>query len=132
MRGYVDAFTEGDKEFPTQPIEDLFREIEEWFPGEAAFLNESARPNWSPIINIGDSDLDEKYRNKGVGRYSFTRKLMENTFGTSRDYVPIAERRAELDLWTGWLCALLDIDNHCTWRSEIPNGGGRFLMTGKD
>ena len=29
MRGYVDAFTERDKAFPTQPIANLFREIEE-------------------------------------------------------------------------------------------------------
>ena len=132
MRGYVDAFTEDGHAFPTEPIADLFRKIEEWFPGEAALVNESDRDLWSPIINRGEIDHDEKDRNEGVGRYSSTRRLLENTFETSRDYVSLAERRAALDLWIGWVCSMLDVDNHCTWRTEIPNGGGRFLMTGKD
>ena len=108
------------------------REIEEWFPGEVALVNESNRDLWSPIINRGETESDEKDRNEGVERYSSTRKLLEKTFETSRDYVSIAERRAALDLWIGWVCSMLDVDNHCTWRTEIPNGGGRFLMTGKD
>ena len=132
MKGYVDAFTEGGNAFPTQPIAELFREIEEWFPGEVALVNESNRDLWSPIINRGETESDEKDRNEGVERYSSTRKLLEKTFETSRDYVSIAERRAALDLWIGWVCSMLDVDNHCTWRTEIPNGGGRFLMTGKD
>lgn len=72
-----------------------------------------------------------KYWNKLIRRYSSTRKVLENTFLTHCDNVWLTERRTSQDLRVGFMCDLLDLGNKCSLMTEISNGGGRLLLTGK-
>ena len=44
----------------------------------------------------------------------------------------MAASRAALDIWIGFLCGFLNLDNYNKWKTSIPNLGGGFLITRKD
>lgn len=68
----------------------------------------------------------------GKARYLSTKELLLDY--TEKDSKPVysAKRKAELDVWQGWIGAMVNLD--CTKRDQvwIQNSQSRFLVATKD
>ena len=117
----VERFNRSRK-FPTEPIEELFDAVETYFQGEEELKDEKNRILGNPIFNRGNSGKDRDNMDNGIGRYSNTRELL-----TAIEAVPevvwMAARRVSLDVWIGFLCGFLNLDNYGKWKTIIPNFG---------
>jgi len=118
------------QDFPKMTLTQFMDRILATFPGEDILMDEAAWKGWRPIINVGDETMDQNHRNAGIGRYSSTPWLTSSHLEDSGERIPVAVRRAYLDVWVGWLLALMNLDNYGTWPCIMPRSGGRFLVTG--
>lgn len=71
----------------SQKVATFFDEMETWFPGEGMFFSKSKRYKYSPIISNGESYQDYEDSEKGIWRYSSTRRLLENIFEAHIDNI---------------------------------------------
>ena len=116
--------------FPTMPNGVLFDRIHRCFPGEEVLRDETEREDFNFIVNTADEEKDGNDNQVGVGRVTCTNKFLMETLETSEN-VPLAEKRAHLDVWIGILLSMMNLDNGGRARSYFPRTGGRFLLTGK-
>ena len=117
--------------FLTMPVHEFFDRIHKTFPGERMIRDENERGDWNPIVNTALPDVDRNKRDMGFARYSSTVGLLMDTMETGTKNVPLAERRAHLDVWVGMAMSSLNIDGWGNSPVFIPRTGGRFLITGK-
>lgn len=118
------------------PNQELFRYFLGTWEGEEVHKDPGNRQLWSPIVNTGDDETDEKNRNEGRARFTSTRHCLvdyaEND-ETHIDRFKFVTRRALLDVWLGILVRLIGLEE-CGLPGEklvMPASGGRFLITGK-
>lgn len=64
---------------------------------------------WSPMVNKGDECVDMKDREEERGRSKSTSNLLI-AYMEEVDNSWTSKRRAALDLWSGWLACLRDLD----------------------
>lgn len=102
-----------------------------WCPGEKELVNNSNGDNFIPIVKNEGSEHDEKYRSKWIGSFSSTKTLLKNLFENHGNNIWLAEMGGALYLWIGWVFPLLDLDDKCTWWTEMTNGCRIFLFMGK-
>lgn len=112
-------------------IKALWAFVHKSFPGEDTLRDEANRSHWSPIVNVGVERRDEQDRNHGIGRYTTTWSFLMQYMESSEERRVLAKHRALLDVWLGWLGALLNLDKNGTEPVTMPSTGGRFLRTGK-
>jgi len=89
----------------------------------------SKRGLWNFIAGSAVPEQDERDFARGVGRVQSQWKLVMSHMESNPDNVWAARRRALQDVWTGWLCALLNVDKDGTVGYVLPLSGGRFLIT---
>ena len=112
--------------FPTMPVHEFFERIHKKFPGERMLRDEIESGDWNPIVNTALPDVDRNKRNKGVARYSPTVGLLMKTMETGTN-MPLAERRAHLDVWVGMAMSSFNIDRGGNRPVFIPRTGGWSL-----
>lgn len=123
----------GTDVFMEHSLEQLFTAVQDTFPGEEVVArNENEeRLLWNPIVNIGNGTRDRNNNDCGRSRFSSTEKLLEDKLGNSDENNWFAPRRSALDVWIGWLLALLNLDSDGERGAQVPRTGGRFLLTGE-
>ena len=109
-----------------------FKWMESTFPGEEDMKSNENWGLWAPIINSGFKETDEKANEEGRGRYTSTTRLLMDYCERRERNVKYSERRAAMDVWIGWVVALLNLDHDVYFKSWLPGTGGRLLLTGKD
>lgn len=60
--------------------------------------------------------------------YTSTKKLLVDFMEESGSRIRAGKRRAVLDVWSGWLAALLNLDGRFEEPSVLPQSGGRYLL----
>lgn len=109
---------------------DVFRLTLNTLDREEALQGKEARHFWNPIISNGSEVEDQRLNQSGfAGSSSSNIQLIYHPVNDSRPLI-YGFRRAELDVWIGWLldlCDLTDCDSHSFW---LPATGGRFHLTG--
>lgn len=69
----------------------------------------------------------KKDRDIGIERYSSTNELFLEYMEASSGRVRIARRRAELEVWLGWIGTALNLGSTEEEEVWIPNSVGRLL-----
>ena len=114
-----------------KPIEEVFKHYLGTYETERKSGSKSGL--WSTIVNKGESEGDKENREKGVGRFSSTRKLLVEVTEKKEETVWAAKKRALLDVWIGLILAGMGMINVPGQPQKwIPASGGRFLLTSKD
>lgn len=81
---------------------------------------------------MGDERIYHRSRVRSTARYTSAKKLLIDFMEEDGSCLGTGKKRAGLDLWRGWLAALLHLDT----RNEKPfvraQFGERYLLTGKE
>lgn len=77
------------------------------FSAENIVKKEKNRKLWSPIVYEGVESLEEEDRYAGTARCSSTKELLMEYMVVDIEPVWSAKERADLDVWLGWISALL-------------------------
>ena len=111
--------------------EELLKFIVSTYPGPNAIRIVKNRKWWNPIITGGVEKDDEAQNRTGLVRAQSVRRFVMEHLESHKDRVWAARRRALQDVWSGWLCALLNLDDNGKYRLHLPATGGRYLITPK-
>lgn len=115
--------------FPQHSLQELWDFVEATFPGQDNLQIDESTVHWSPIINTGNAEVDKNNDNIGNARFTTTNEFLTRHLESTPELLWTSVRRAALDLWIGWLLALMDLDHNGEWPSFFPCSGGRFLNT---
>lgn len=112
-------------------MQSFFRFRHFTFEGEEKLREETSQKVRSLIITEGDERHDERKRDAGRGGCTLRRKLRMEHLQDHFDRRCAARTPATMNLWPGWLAALLQPDENVRYPCSVSHTGGRLLLTGK-
>lgn len=96
--------------------------------GKDELRGEKAQSLRSPITNVEDKQRHRSRQNGGGGLYASRQDLLMKYLESNVSQVWAAGTRAAMEVWLGWLAAVLNLDRNFVVPCSLPEIGGRLLL----
>lgn len=100
-------------------------------PRKKALKGKESGKLWNTIVDYGVESLNEEDRNTGTAGYSSTKKLLWESVEAYSGLM-WSTRNVELDVWRGWIVALLSLGRVKEKDVWISISAGSFPIKGMD
>lgn len=104
----------------------LMEEVFKTYPGTEKMKSAENQKLWTPIFTKAVESMDDKINETGVVRVQSSYDLVNQLPGNLNW---VARRRTVQDVWIGWLCSLMNLDEGGKYRIQFPDHGCRYLYT---
>lgn len=101
--------------FSLEPLQKMCDLVMFTFSREEVLEEEESWKLWNLIVNQSLESLNKNDKGAGTARYSSTKEMLLECMKGDSGLVWSAKRSALLDVWIGWIGALLNLD---TWKED--------------